>query len=137
MRRLFGLIFLASVAVACTKVPGDGGNSHIKGQVMLEYRLVLTNPATAQNTVPAADEDVYIVYGDHTSPDDRVQTNFDGEFEFRNLRTGDYTVYVYSNDTTGSGDFASNRMPIIIETEVVDRKQVVELEPITIYEKAN
>ena len=62
----------------------------------------LNNPSSIIDTIPAADEDVYIVYGDNTSPDDRVFTNPDGEFAFNWLRSGDYTIYVYSEDTANT-----------------------------------
>lgn len=134
MGRIITVIALVFVVAGCQKVPGEGGNSSIKGSVELEYRLVLTNPATAQATVPGADEDVFIVYGDHTSPDERINTNFDGEFEFRNLRPGDYTIYVYSNDTTGDPMAHPTRMPIAVSAEVTDRKQVVDVGVLKIYD---
>lgn len=134
MGRIISIIVLVFVAVGCAKVPGEGGNSSIKGTVALEYRLVLTNPATTQATVPGADEDVFILYGDHTSPDDRVNTNFNGEFEFRDLRPGDYTIYVYSRDTTGDPLAHPTRMPISVTAEITDRKQVVDTGELTIYD---
>ena len=134
MGRILCIIVLVFAAVGCTKVPGEGGNSSIKGKVSIEYRLVLTNPATSQATVPGADEDVFIVYGDHTSPDDRVNTNYNGEFEFRDLRPGDYTIYVYSRDTTGDPLAHPTRMPITLATEITDRKQVIDAGELTIYD---
>ena len=134
MRRILCIIVLVFVAVGCAKVPGEGGNSSIKGTIAIEYRLVLTNPATSQATVPGADEDVFIVYGDHTSPDDRVNTNYNGEFEFRDLRLGDYTIYVYSRDTTGDPLAHPTRMPITVAVEITDKKQVVDAGEMTIYD---
>ena len=90
-------IFLLSLAVTialvgCTRTPGEGGIATVTGNVELEQRIVITNPANAV-VVPAADEDVFITYGDRVGPDDRVQTNFDGEFAFYGLRPGAYTAY--------------------------------------------
>lgn len=135
MKNIFLLALLAVFAGGCKKVPGEGGNSSISGNVLTEYRLVLSNPATEQYTTPAADEDVYIVYGDHTSPDDRIQTNYDGDFEFRNLRPGDYTIYVYSKDTTGQTQVDENRMPIILDVEISDKKQELVVDDVTIYDE--
>lgn len=93
------LVMLASVViVGCTRTAGEGGVAVVTGAVEVEQRVVITNPAGAV-VAPAADEDVFIIYGDRVGPDDRVQTNFDGEFVFYGLRPGDYTVYVYSEDT--------------------------------------
>jgi hypothetical protein len=134
MARILIVIGLVIACVGCKVVPGEGGNSSIKGTVALEYRLVLTNPSTSQATVPAADEDVFIIYGDHTSPDERVNTNYNGEFEFRDLRPGDYTIYVYSRDTTGDPLAHPTRMPITIAAEITDRKQAVDAGELTIYD---
>lgn len=134
MGRILIVIGLVIACVGCKVVPGEGGNSSIKGTVALEYRLVLTNPATSQATVPAADEDVFIIYGDHTSPDERVNTNYKGEYEFRDLRPGDYTIYVYSRDTTGDPLAHPTRMPITIAAEITDRKQTVDAGELTIYD---
>ena len=42
------------------------------------------------------DEEVYLIYGDDASYSERNRTGPDGFFEFRYLREGDYTIYVYS-----------------------------------------
>lgn len=131
------LIVAFSIAIfftSCTKEPGDGGNCTIKGKVEKDIRVVLSNPATYQYTVEAADEDVYIVYGDHLSPDDRINTNFNGEFEFLNLRPGKYTVYVYSKDTTGVSAIDPDHMVISEEVEISDKKQTIDLPVLTIYD---
>ena len=97
-------------------------------------RLILSNPNTIQDTLPAADKDVFIVYGNHMSPDDKVVTNYDGDFEFRNLRSGDYTIYVYSKDTSATGDILENKMPIIREIIIEGRKKTEKIENLFIYD---
>jgi hypothetical protein len=118
----------------CTKDPGEGGNSSIKGVLEKEIRIVLSNPATYQYTVPAADEDMYIVYGDHVSPDDRIATNYEGEYEFLNLRKGKYTIYVYSGDTTGLSGVDPDRMVIKREVEITEKNQEITVPLLTIYD---
>jgi hypothetical protein len=61
---------------------------------------IMDNGLVEKISPTVLDNDI-IVYGNNVSPNDRIWTNFDGEFEFEGLRTGDYTVYVYSRDTTG------------------------------------
>lgn len=130
------LIFWVLLALtSCTKEPGDGGLASVKGRVMKEVRLVLSNPETALQTFPAPDEDVWIIYGENLSPDDRVRTNFDGEFEFQFLRQGDYTIYVYSRDTTGQPDTSPDRMPIITKFTIDGRRDQVDLGDILIYDR--
>jgi len=136
MRHIF-LILLASITLmACVKDPGLGGSGIISGKVNKEVRVVLTNPNTAIYTVPAADQDVYIVYGSHISPDDKVVANYNGEFEFRNLRRGKYTIYTYSKDTTGVNPpvIDPSRMVILKEVELIDNQDQVELSDLTIYD---
>jgi len=117
------LVFFLS---SCKKEEGDGGNSSIKGKVSREWRVVLTNPGTAVNTFPAADEDVYIIYGDHVSPDDRVQTNYDGEYEFLYLRPGNYKVYTFSKDTNAVVvPWDEDHMTILQEIEITDGNMLV------------
>lgn len=121
--------------VSCKKDEGEGGYAAIKGVVNKDFRLIPSNSATYQYTVPGADEDVYIVYGDDVSPSDRIWTNYKGEFEFKNLRKGSYTVYVYSEDTTGQSGIDPSRMVIKREVEISDRKESIDLGVITKYEK--
>ena len=135
MKRIAGFIALV-VLVACQKDPGTGGAGTISGKVNKEVRVVLTNPNTAQYTVPAANEDVFIIYGDHTSPDDKILTNYNGEFEFRNLRKGAYKIYVYSNDTTGVNPPVNepNKMVVLREAELQDNSSSATLSTMTIYD---
>lgn len=130
------LILLLAFVVGCKKEAGEGGNSTIFGKIQKDIRIVLSNPATTQATVLAADQDVYIVYGDHTSPDDRIQTNFDGEFEFRNLRPGNYTIYTFSKDTNAVAvPWDEDHMPITLNIEISDKKQERDAGTLTIYDE--
>lgn len=130
----FALVF-SMLLMGCSKQAGEGGRASIRGFVQKEIRLVLSNPATFQTRYPAADEEVYIVYGDELSPSDRIHTNYDGEFEFNFLREGKYTIYVYSGDTTGNANADPNRMPVIREVEITDRKETLDLGTLRIYDQ--
>ena len=121
--------------VSCKKEAGDGGNSSIKGKISRELRIVLNNPGTAVGTFPAADEDVYIIYGDHVSPDDRVQTNYDGEYEFLYLRPGKYKVYAFSKDTNSVAvPWDEDHMTVLQELEITDGNQQVIANDMMIYD---
>lgn len=129
-------VFAALLAfVSCKKEAGDGGNSSIKGKITRELRVVLNNPSTAMGTYPAADEDVYIIYDDHVSPDDRVQTNYNGEYEFLYLRPGKYKVYVFSKDTNAVAvPWDEDHMTVLQELEITDGHQQVLAADMTIYD---
>lgn len=134
MKQIFlYLVLFTLVLTGCKKEAGDGGQASIKGKVSKEVRLVITNPSTLQTTYPAPDQEVFIVYGENTSPDDRVHTNFDGEFEFQFLREGNYTIYTYSKDTTGNAAVEPDRMAILQKIEITDRKQTIDAGTMTIY----
>ena len=135
-RRLnfFWAVGLASsiFAFGCTRTAGEGGQAMIHGKIEVEQRPVITNPNGAV-IAPAADEDVFIIYGDRVGPDDRVQTNFDGEFVFYGLRTGDYTLYVYSEDTLPAFNNAP-KVAIIHELTISSRDEQHDLETLRIFE---
>jgi len=131
----FLAILIVFVFVSCKKEAGDGGNSSIKGKITRELRVVLSNPATAVGTFPAADEDVFIIYGDHVSPDDRVQTNYNGEYEFLYLRPGKYTVYAFSADTNSVAvPWDEDHMTVLQELEITDGEQTIVAADMTLYD---
>ncbi|GEM_PF-351412 len=88
---LAGLLLFSS----CTK-EGPGGNGTIRGKVTVH----LFDPGfrVMQGSYPAADEDVYIVYGSGDDVSDDTKTGPGGTFEFRFLTKGDYKVFVYTED---------------------------------------
>jgi hypothetical protein len=137
MKRItaFLVILTVFVFVSCKKEAGDGGNSSIKGKITRELRVVLSNPATAVGMFPAADEDVFIIYGDHVSPDDRVQTNYNGEYEFLYLRPGKYTVYAFSADTNSVAvPWDEDHMTVLQELEITDGEQTIVASDMTLYD---
>lgn len=108
MSRLFnrmGSIFILAaflVLFACEKPEGPGGKGSIRGQVILktydnQFRVL-------QSEVPAADEDVFIIYGEGQTISDDLKTSPDGRFNFQYLSKGDYIVFAYSEDTTGNSE---------------------------------
>ncbi len=132
---ILSAISLVFALTGCQKEAGEGGQAKISGKVQTEIRLVLTNPNSAQYTYDTADEDVYIVYGDNVSPNDKIATNFDGEFEFNYLRPGTYHVYIYSEDTSGVPSADQSHMEILRTVEINSRKDEIDLGTMLRYEK--
>ena len=123
------LIGLSVFLFSCSKDPGEGGNSSIYGSVWVKnYNSTFT---VLNGKYEGADEDVYIIYGDEKGYSDKVSTNYKGEFEFKYLRPGKYTVFIYSKDSTLQSP--SGKIPIIKEVEITERKQEVEIPTITIF----
>jgi hypothetical protein len=136
MKKIIFLLALTAVFSACTKDPGTGGAGTISGNILKEVRLNPVLPITLQYIVPAADVEVYIVYGEHLSPDDKVMSDYEGNFEFRNLRKGKYTVYTYSRDTTGQNPptMDPTKMVVLKEVELTDNEDHAVISDLTIYD---
>jgi hypothetical protein len=114
---------------SCKKEAGEGGNSSIRGKVwVINYNATFTS---INNEYVGADEYVYIIYGSDVSYGDRTKTNPEGEFEFKYLREGNYTVYVYSKDKTRVSP--SGTVAVKLSTSISKEEQVVDLGTITIY----
>ena len=126
------IIFLSS----CEKTPGEGGRASIIGSVEVERRELIYDDSneSIKDTIPSSDTEVFIVYGDNTSPDDRVFTNPDGDFAFNWLRKGDYTIYVYSEDTS-EVVYPLPEFAVYKEVVIDGRKDVVDAGRITIYDE--
>jgi hypothetical protein len=128
------LLFISFVFTSCVRTPGEGGRASITGSVDLIRRVQLNNPLSVVDTIAASNEEVFIIYGDHISPDDKVDTNPDGGFAFEWLRTGDYTLYVYSEDTSTTSA-PLPRVAFSYEVEILDKDDVIDLDPFIIYDE--
>ncbi len=88
-----GLSLLIIIFQGCAKDPGPGGTSTIAGSV------IQTDYDAAGNelaTYPIPEQRVYLVYGGDEVYSEDMRTDPEGQFHFRYLRKGEYTVFVYS-----------------------------------------
>jgi hypothetical protein len=123
IKRITGVLLLF-IAVflfhSCSKEAGEGGAASIRGYIhVTDYNSTFL---VVQGEYPGADEYVYIIYGDDVSYGDRIRTSPDGTFEFKYLRKGKYTVYVYQEDTTLAGQSA-----VVRTAEISEKKQTLDL----------
>jgi hypothetical protein len=126
---VFGILVFCLSLISCSKEAGDGGNSTIYGKITAwDYNAEFTN---LKGIYPAADEEVYIIYGDDFSYSERVRTNYEGIYEFKYLRPGDYTIYVYSKDSTLT--MPSEMYAEVRNVTIDGNKQYVEVEEIKIF----
>jgi len=102
MKKTFTILLFSTLFFSCKKEAGVGGTGTIKGKILVnDYN----GNVFSGNTFDGADYDVFIIYGGENSfYDDKISTSYDGSFEFRYLRKGDYKIFVYSQDVDGSTD---------------------------------
>ncbi len=123
------VLLFSSVLFSCSKEAGDGGNSTIYGKIIAyNYNAEFTY---LRGIYPAADEDVYIIYGSDRSYSERIRSNYEGVYEFRYLRPGDYTLYTYSKDSTLT--LVSGIYAVIQKVTIKENRQTVEAEDMKIF----
>ena len=104
---------------------GPGGSVTIKG-VVIERNHV----GTSIFEYPAADQDVYIIYGSENSfYDDDISTSYDGSFEFRYLQKGDYQIFAVYHDNPS---VASVSYEALVQVNASENNQVILLDTIYI-----
>lgn len=120
---LFIIISLLFALNACEKDEGEGGLSTICGNVYIEdYNFDFT---IYRGSYPAQKYDVFIIYGDDKYFGDKIETSYDGYFEFNYLREGDYTIFAYSKDKELDYNVTSELIPVMREVSITSRKQKV------------
>lgn len=110
----------------------DDGSAVISGSVK---KIKYDNDSRWPNLVVeyidwAHEQEVYLTYGNHSFYDERVRTQDDGRFEFRNLIPGTYRVFLYSEDVTKVTEHVVKEFEAIIT--MVDEE--IDLGEITIEE---
>ncbi len=124
IKLILPIFILLMVFSSCRKVEGPGGSVTIKG-VVIERNHV----GTSIFEYPAADQDVYIIYGSENSfYDDDVSTSYDGSFEFRYLQKGDYQIFAYQDNPS----VASGTDEVLVQVNANEKNQVIILDTIYI-----
>lgn len=117
------ILFLGFQLQSCKKVEGKGGAATIKGSILGKKYNSVGNLIAEY---PLAKHDLFIIYGQNSTYfDDKIETSFDGSFEFRNLQPGTYTIYTIGKDpTVSSGDKTISQTITIAKK---DKKSVIDL----------
>ncbi|MBX7109160.1 MAG: hypothetical protein K1X61_10980 [Chitinophagales bacterium] len=123
---IFNLFFLLSGTIwmnGCTKGPGEGGTSTIKGKVFInDYN----GAGVLQSSYYAPEERVYLIFGDDDFYGLDTRTSYDGTYEFLYLKKGSYTVFAYSDCDT----CASTVEPSLKHIEITENHATVEVDDI-------
>jgi len=126
----FWILLCLIPLVSCEKDAGEGGMATIAGTVIIEdYNFDFT---IHRGSYPAQDYDVYIIYGDDEFYSDKVETSYDGYFEFKYLREGQYTLFAYSKDKALDYNVTSELRPIIREVNITSNRQKVIVEDLIV-----
>ena len=101
MNRFFIFLVIIFFLSSCEKEAGEGGTSSIIGSVY-EFTVIedlLTNQIDTIFNWPYAEKDVYIIYSNNENDfyDDKIETNWNGQYRFDFLRKGDYTIFMYKD----------------------------------------
>lgn len=127
MKQIPLIIVLLSI-IGCAKEPYLGGNAAIVGKLKLEnYNADFS---VLKQSYYLNNESVYLIFGDNAAYGDRVRTNFDGSYEFRNLNMGQYTLYAYSKDSTFLSP--SGYSPVMKTIEITQQQELVQVEDLVI-----
>ncbi len=97
---IIGIIAAFCALSSCNRGEGTGGRGIIEGTVYMVLHPD-DNYNLETDTVLAAKEDVFIVYGNENFYGDDVETDHTGHYVFNYLRPGNYTVYAYSTLASG------------------------------------
>jgi hypothetical protein len=126
LKNLFCFFILMAI-FSCKKDEGKGGKYSISGHVIAKYYTEVDNVQLKQytGTAPAADEDVYLIYGNQPGYGERTKTNYKGEFEFKYLQAGSYTIYTYSKDTTLTQ--LDNRYPVVYTVNITGNTSIPDI----------
>lgn len=115
-----------------TTIEFDDGAAVISGVVK---KIKYDNDSKWPNLVVeyidwAHEHEVYITYGTHAFYDERVRTQDDGYFEFKNLIPGDYRIFLYSEDVTK----VTEHVVLEYKVSITEADEKIDLGEITIEE---
>ncbi|PJB16312.1 MAG: hypothetical protein CO118_00695 [Flavobacteriales bacterium CG_4_9_14_3_um_filter_32_8] len=117
------ITLITLIISSCSKEEGEGGRASITGKVYAKNYNASFTQLLSEYYAP--EEEVYIIYGDNQFYDDKIKTDPNGVFEFKHLRKGNYTIFVYSKDTTFT--IASGVEALYKSAEITNKEEIVEL----------
>ncbi len=120
---LFFSVIVLSVISSCKKQAGQGGTSKITGKLFVaEYNIF-----TPVDSFYSGKENIYIIYGDNAYFGDKIESSYNGTFEFPYLKKGKYTIYTYSDCLVNDTSCHGGKKVILKETEITENKQTLDI----------
>lgn len=111
---------------SCSKDEGYGGLATIKGKV---YGKNFNSNGALVAEGYVSDFKVYISKHDDPNYFDKVDSSYDGSFQFKFLHTGTYDVWVYGDCDSCSG---WDQVYTLETVEITSKKQTVEVDDLVI-----
>ena len=105
------MIVWSALTISCNRGEGPGGTGSIEGTVYMVLHPD-DNYNLETDTVLAAKEDVFLVYGTQQFYGDDEETDHTGFYQFKYLRPGTYTVYAYSTLANGERTAVSQTVEV-------------------------
>lgn len=90
-------LLLVFLPLSCQKSEGLGGSGSISGSITEQF--FNDDFSLMIHEKPAVDEEVFIVFGNSKELGTRVRTNHQGQFRFKYLYPGQYSVFFMSEDS--------------------------------------
>lgn len=106
IRFSFYFLLISLIFVSCRNEEGEGGSSTVQGYV---YKIIHSdnNYSLQTDTVPAAKEDIFIIYGDDNFYGDDLKADGAGFYKFNYLTEGNYKVFAYNSMNNGAKEAVS------------------------------
>jgi hypothetical protein len=107
----------------------NDGSGTIKGVFMTKY--FINNFTFIREISASQNEDVFLVFNDHSYIEDRIRTMFDGSYAFTNLIKGKYKVYALSDNPNGT----SLKLQVYQEVNITEDNEIITLDTLYINNK--
>lgn len=96
------LLLQTGIFFSCEKSEGRGGTGSISGVIVEQFYNDDYSDLLYES--PAVDEEIFIIYGNNAEVGASNETAMNGEFRFKYLYPGSYTLYFQTEDSTAAFD---------------------------------
>ncbi|HXA02526.1 MAG TPA: hypothetical protein VNW99_11100 [Cytophagaceae bacterium] len=120
-RNFIFLTLLLFTLSSCKYHEGLGGKHFIQGKILVMEYDASYKYLRAKYYSP--NENVFIIYGNNPTYGEKLESGFDGTYQFRYLQKGHYKVYAFSKDTTFTT--SNGLVPVIKDIEIKSSDKTV------------
>ena len=104
-------------------VTNKGGTSSIKGKIFVaEFNIF-----TPVDSFYSGKENIYIIYGNNSYFGDKIESSYDGSFEFPYLKKGSYKIFSYSDCLVNDPTCDGGKKTVLMEVEITENHQQLDI----------